>query len=650
MRAGDRVIVLDNSQESFRIGKFVSYIKDTAENITFHDIVSGKLDAAFVPCNQDAPNFGNVQLTTWNKFTVVNKSTHEWILTVDNYSLDTLYFYYANASGQYNKIKSGRCLPLSSRKYKTCTYVFDLPVAAGDTAIFYLRVSSFFMQYPLKIYTKEAFIESAHKKDSLEGMYFGMMLLIVLYNLFLFIYVRDHAYFYYIIYVLFNALMIAQLKGYVADLWGDRFHFFWAYSPAIIALSSFMAVVFSQHILESKRYTPRLHKIMSFVFKPLLILVILLSIFGYNLEASLMNQIVGLPLAIIMYVTSIVIYRQGNKFVRFYMAACWAYFLGVIIYVLKAFTVLPFTEFTNNAIEIGSSVQLIMFSITIADKVNEYRKEKAAAQQELVESMKKNEMLITEHNRMLETKVSERTSELKKSLTNLELSQIELQDKNQIITREKQRSDELLWNILPEEVAEELKQKGSAEAKHYENVSVLFTDFKDFTNISEKMSPQQLVFEIHNCFKVFDEIVEKHNIEKIKTIGDSYMCAGGLPNPNNTHASDTVKAAIEIIEFMNDLNRQKKAKGLYPFEIRVGINSGPVVAGIVGIKKFAYDIWGDTVNIASRLENSGEPGKINISGSTYSLIKDQFDFTYRGKIAVKGKGEVDMYFVNQPDI
>jgi len=215
------------------------------------------------------------------------------------------------------------------------------------------------------------------------------------------------------------------------------------------------------------------------------------------------------------------------------------------------------------------------------------------------------------------------------------------------ISNGKKRSDELLLNILPSEVAEELKKNGRAEAKQFDHVTVMFTDFKNFTKVSETLTPSELVNEIHTCFKAFDHIMDKFGIEKIKTIGDSYMCAGGLPVVNLTHATDMVTAALEILQFMQQHMEQRKREGKVVFEIRTGIHTGPVVAGIVGVKKFAYDIWGDTVNMASRMESSGEAGKINISSSTYALIKDQFSCTHRGKIDAKNKGEVDMYFIER---
>lgn len=211
----------------------------------------------------------------------------------------------------------------------------------------------------------------------------------------------------------------------------------------------------------------------------------------------------------------------------------------------------------------------------------------------------------------------------------------------------KARSEELLLNILPEEVAEELKNKGSAEAKLIKEVTVLFTDFKGFTALSEILPPQELVSSLNECFTAFDQIIEKYDMEKIKTIGDAYMAAGGLPTPNETHARDVVQAACEIRDFMAAYKAKKLALQQPYFEIRIGIHTGSVVAGIVGIKKFSYDIWGDTVNTASRMESSGEVGQVNISQSTYELLKDspEFAFESRGKIVAKGKGDMEMWFV-----
>ena len=202
---------------------------------------------------------------------------------------------------------------------------------------------------------------------------------------------------------------------------------------------------------------------------------------------------------------------------------------------------------------------------------------------------------------------------------------------------------------MPESTSKELKANGKVQPKYYEQATVLFTDFKGFTAISQQLSPEALVADLNECFSRFDQIMEKHNVEKIKTIGDAYMAAGGLPTANTTHARDVVLAALDIRDFMAAFRKDREAQGIPFFEVRIGVHTGPVVAGIVGLKKFQYDIWGDTVNTASRMESSGAPGQVNISDSTYQQIKDQpgLAITPRGKVHAKGKGEMEMYFVDR---
>lgn len=215
------------------------------------------------------------------------------------------------------------------------------------------------------------------------------------------------------------------------------------------------------------------------------------------------------------------------------------------------------------------------------------------------------------------------------------------------LQKAKAKSDKLLRNILPVAVIQEIKEKGTAEAQHIDEATVLFTDFKGFTAMSELLSPKDLVKDLNLCFSEFDKITSKYGIEKIKTIGDAYMAAGGLSSANSSQPADVIKAAFEMRDFVEAGKQKKIDHGLPYFEIRIGIHTGPVVAGIVGLKKFQYDIWGDTVNTASRMESAGEVGQVNISEATYELVKDnsKFEFSSRGKIQAKGKGEMEMWFV-----
>jgi class 3 adenylate cyclase len=241
------------------------------------------------------------------------------------------------------------------------------------------------------------------------------------------------------------------------------------------------------------------------------------------------------------------------------------------------------------------------------------------------------------------------SSQMAISLENALLYQ-NMEEKIRLRTRqlneEKEKSEQLILNILPPEIASELKNNGISKARHFKDVSVMFTDIVNFSGLCEILSAEELVSELNYFYCEFDRIVEKYGIEKIKTVGDSYLCAGGLNLTKEFDAANMVLAAFEINEFIREHMKSTTAEGKPTISMRIGIHTGPVIAGIVGLKKFAYDIWGDTVNVASRMETAGEPGKINISGQTYELIKDRFMCTSRGKIKVKNKGFVEMYFID----
>lgn len=232
--------------------------------------------------------------------------------------------------------------------------------------------------------------------------------------------------------------------------------------------------------------------------------------------------------------------------------------------------------------------------------------------------------LFRERQKRLEELIAERTEELQ---------------------HEKEKSDSLLANMLPKGTAEEIMLKGKAAKTKYNFVTVLFSDIQGFTRIAEEMNPEVLIDELDRFFFYFDSLAEKYRIEKIKTIGDAYMCAGGIPERNRTNPVEVVLAALEMQKYMQFMKNDPAKTAARFWDIRIGIHTGTVIAGVVGHKKITYDIWGDTVNTASRMESSGEPGKINISGTTYEFVKDYFICDYRGRMPVKYKGDLDMYFV-----
>jgi class 3 adenylate cyclase len=268
-------------------------------------------------------------------------------------------------------------------------------------------------------------------------------------------------------------------------------------------------------------------------------------------------------------------------------------------------------------------VEGILLSLGLADRIR--RLSDQVAEQRLAEVRMKRQQeeerrtLIEQQNAELESKVATRTADL---------------------THERERTESLLRNILPASVADELKASGVTVPRRFEETSILFTDFAGFTEAMGTMPGARMVAELNEIFAAFDDIIDRRCLEKIKTIGDAYLAAAGLPEPAPDHAARCVRAALDMVAFIEQRNEHSSIK----WGLRVGIHSGPVVAGVVGKRKYAYDIWGDTVNIASRMESAGEPGRVNLSAYTYDLVRDQFDCEYRGKVGAKGKGEVDMYF------
>lgn len=346
--------------------------------------------------------------------------------------------------------------------------------------------------------------------------------------------------------------------------------------------------------------------------------IVLLSYFSGGLESPVLPWISLVPIVALLFVN------------RFWV---WIWF-GLTIFLLLVFIYLHFNGHIF-PVQYKLSYKLLLFAncmlglvltILFLNLIFEYSLSKANRQ------LEKNNIEIEEKNKLLEAQA------------------LQITDQRDQLFLEKQKSDELLLNILPSEVAEELKQKGSYEARLYDQVSILFTDFVSFTTYCEQMNPKDLISILHYYFQAFDSIIEKHGLEKIKTIGDAYMAVSGLPQPFENHAEAAVRAAKEIQTFIDDSNRggglqTPGAAQRSGFQARIGIHSGPVIAGIVGTKKFVYDIWGDTVNTAARIEQSGVARKISISGQTYDLVKNQFECEYRGKVKAKNKGELDMYFV-----
>lgn len=473
---------------------------------------------------------------------------------------------------------------------------------------------------------------------------FGIFLALSMLHLFLYLYnkeIKSNLYFSTFCFSFGLLFLVAFLSRYTstmpAELW---------YSPIAVVLTSvccFSLSGFNNELFSEKKLRFRIVALLCAITPVLYVLNVDLGLTLLVLIGVVMLESVTLTIrAIIKKVKGARIIGMGILFLGFFFLS--------ILFIALVFGDVNFDDSTMGgklfelfavmailSMPVSMSVYLAWnFAVINKDLKNQLNQVKLLSEKTLEQEREK-KVMLENRKEELEKEVTLRTEEVIAQKQEIEKQHEELK-------KEKKKSDDLLLNILPEEIAEELKERGSSEAKFFDHVTVLFTDFVDFTHAGEKMTPRELVSELDTCFKAFDDIISGYNIEKIKTIGDAYLAVCGLPAADPEHAVKVVKAALSIRDFMTN---RKKELGPKTFDIRIGIHSGSVVAGIVGVKKFAYDIWGDTVNTAARMEQSSETGKINISQVTYELIKDRFECSYRGEIEAKNKGALSMYFVEK---
>ncbi len=602
------------------IGKYLEYFRDTTGILGIDDV----LDQPFTPNETDALNLGFTDHTVWMRFSVVSNSGEELYLEINSPLMSHLEVYEIVEHKPKLLFTGGSSVPYEQRPLKTENWLLEVNLSKGIPSTYYVKGRSYYpFQVPIILSTKNKFVEQNMRHNLFWGIYMGVMLFAFIYNLFIYTAVRERYYLYYLAYVLITSVFYLGLEGF-------GFQFLWPDSPGfnplipvLVSMTNVLIVLFTLSFLKIKGDQKILYW-WGLVTIGLNVLAAMLDIAGMYAVALPLSQLVSMLASIYFIVAGVVSLRRGIKTAKYFLMAWSAFLVMVIIFILQMNNVVPSNFFTSNGIYFGHMTEVVLLSFALADRINLLKLENENKQKEIIAHLKENQLLQTKVNRELEQKVKERTAE---------------------VVAEKERSDELLLNILPAAVADELKANGKAEAKQIDQATVLFTDFKEFTALSERLPASELVEELNYCFSEFDKIIQKYGIEKIKTIGDAYMAAGGLPIPNQTHASDVVNAAIEIQKFMQEYKTSRTAAGKPYFETRIGVHTGSIVAGIVGLKKFAYDIWGDTVNIANRMESSGEIGKINISHTTYEMVKDAFHCEHRGKIAAKGKGELDMYFV-----
>ncbi|MEO8147683.1 MAG: adenylate/guanylate cyclase domain-containing protein [Bacteroidia bacterium] len=609
---------------------------------SFEQIISGKYDSLFTKNNIQNKDEKNRDRYCWARIKVKSDASQitSWILQTDKlYGDVNCYIVYPD--GKIITQTSGWNLPPVNRSVVDPDVIFNLSLDPQQSAVIYLQIHtnlrwSTLSDVKAKLYSADEWTTAKWKKYSFLLFYTGVCLLAMFYWLITYLYSSRVNYIYLILATLAGLIFYLDNFGVTTSLfWNDTpWYFFSKYGQnflwlPFVGISWFLMGTRLNHL---DRNVPRLYNL-------ILLMIVLATLFSILSPAFFCWSISKRMSLLAFLSTSWILLlsllywglKENKKTALFAFNVSLAMGGGITCFVLSSLEILPDKLLINMIGPFGALISMILFFYGMVNYVRALRHKR---EEELIEK----EKLIQEQNTLLEQKVEERTHQLEERGHELES---EKKKTDELL----KKSDDLLLNILPAEIAEEIKQQGRSKAKTYGMVSVMFTDFKGFTTVSEKVSPELLVAEIDYCFSAFDNIVQKHGVEKIKTVGDAYICVGGMPVLTFTHATDTINAAIEIRDFMLQRKKEKEERGEIPFELRIGIHTGPVVAGIVGVKKYAYDIWGATVNFAARMEQNSDAGKINISGSTYELVKTKFKCEHRGKIQAKNKGEIDMYFV-----
>jgi class 3 adenylate cyclase len=608
-------IVWDGRAGTLPIADKLDILEDPDGKLTFEQVSSPEYKSKFTPSEKVILNLGYTESIFWLRFTVDNQASQSPMLALGQACLPFADLYYVNDSGKVVSIKSGFQIPLDEKLVKDHFQVFPLPAGIHE---YYVRLFTNSGPIPVKLYTPDTYRIASITQKLVYGFYMGFMFFLMLSNLFFFFSLRNKMHLFYA----FNVVLYASYAALVVDGFAPYiFHgidlLFWYTTIPTIGVT--VQTIYCVKFLEVQKYLPKLNRFTWGVIAYFGTFAIAKFFLPFTVVLAVMTANALISFFLMGYV-GYRVGKKGNRMGYYFALAYFIYFLLVLTEATYIQTGVPpyFSELSHTAF--ATLAEAIILSFLLSRRLEwekrDAEKARAEAQQLALDTTLENERIVREQNVILEQKVADRTHQLQ---------------------LEKQKSDDLLHNILPEEIAEELKSKGTSEARLYEHVTVIFADFVNFTGISSLMSPTDLVHEIDKNFTRFDKIAEKYGLEKIKTIGDAYLAVCGLPNEIHDHAQRVIKAAMEMTAWM----KQHDVK----FQIRIGVHSGPVVAGIVGVKKFAYDIWGDTVNMASRMESSSEPMTINISGATYELVKKEFNCVYRGKVEVKNKGGVDMYFV-----
>lgn len=450
-KAQDAVAVV-NTFELTNLASQAQFVRDENGRLSIQDILQNKGGFAFRPVEKDVISFGVTSDVFWIKSTLKNNTRKELFLKIGNNALTALDVFETTGDTLVKHHHSGSRLPFSRREVNDVDFLFPLLVQPGEMTIIYVRVQhSRGTHFSLLAGTETAFYNEAGQRNLLQGIYYGFMLLMILYNLFIYFSLKDSSYLYYVLYVFLMGLFNASIAGYA-------FQYFWPSAPALNQYEDILSaavciagILFTIKFLETKRNVPVFHRILIGLLVMYLVIMGMVAA-GFFLLSSMALAFLTLALVLFFFATAYAVLRKGYKPARFFLIAWSLLLLSVVVFVLKEYTILPYTTFTANSVQIGSAVEALLLSMALANRINVYKQEKQAAQFETLRSLEENRKLITEQNQVLEKKVEERTVELKRANKELLTALMNLKEtQTQLIQREKMASlGELIAGIAHE--------------------------------------------------------------------------------------------------------------------------------------------------------------------------------------------------------
>lgn len=627
MRAEGKFLVLE---------KEVSYRRDLASTANIAEVMAD--NGSWVTQSEMPFPLTLDPINLWVRFELPGVQKTQAVL-LDSSPWENVDYFIVRDGRLVDHLRAGTLVPMSGRSTQiSMTQHFShagfvaIDLLPGTRLTIYARMASRQQFLPIRwlrfqLWDTAQVLAGERRDRFFQGVFLGIMLVLMAYNLGLYFATREPSYLYYVIMVAGGHVVWGMVFGLnVEFLWPNQPTWELGATGFGFLISCWGGCQFIRTYLDTPRHFPRSDKMLKWAGLATLLLFPLLFVLPVR-AVSRAPEFLG-PWAVVLTCLLVAVIIQAmvrrHPLARHLLVSGVFGGTGSVVVTGAMLGVLPATDLTLHAGQIGHGIFGIILSMGLGFRLQQLRTEVADRQlgEARLQSTHEREKreLVEDHSRGLENKVKERTREL---------------------TIAQEKSDALLANILPQAIIEELKATGTTEPRRHEEASILFTDFSGFTQAVASIPPKRLVQELDEIFRGFDDIVSAHGLEKIKTIGDAYMTAAGLPVAAADHALRCVRAGLALVGFIEMRNRTAAMK----WGLRVGVHSGAVVAGVVGKHKYAYDVWGDTVNIASRLESASEVNRVNISAYTYELVREHFVCEYRGKLAAKGKGDIDMYYV-----